>query len=339
MVRGRIDATVRDSSSWDGKSLIFTINDTGSIPVADSSLMVRFYANQNPELYQQYLTREDFDVDFSEVKTKKETEELKQKILATKPQSKKEDYEKAIKTYNQARKEEQKAFILQDIARMVTYDLAAACEKGVSSKRYANIVEYARRFLRSVGTKTAHEEVKEPKRGAIQRSLDRFLERDSLHYTKSQTARLQKDFKFFNDEEIKIDFEEMAQNIPNEPMKSAVIHVKGCDPVASKFMDTYDNQAHEAMMKRSNAQGALTEELVKAIIQQDASDAFDEKYKAHWARIHAREQLLNKEKRKASTRGTLKKAAKAKRRNTMEKQVVSGKQISEFLKEQKIKKL
>ena len=79
MVTDRIKATADGISTWSGAGVTLIAKD------GNSNLNVTFYRNQFPELFDQYLARKDFDVDFSKVETKKDAEKLKEEILATKP--------------------------------------------------------------------------------------------------------------------------------------------------------------------------------------------------------------------------------------------------------------
>ena len=316
--QNRVEQTAYDSSTWSGASITFTLQDA---QVGEGHRSITFSRNSYPELYDRFVNRKNFEVDFSDARTPEDIEKLKQKILADAPTPSKENYDKLLADLNDTYKQEFQSYFATDIARAVTHDLADASGKGVSDARYANIVEYAKNVLKSVGTKTPLEDIKESGRGGVQKMFDAFLEHDSLQRTKRAIAQLKENELFFDDKQAQKVFGEMAENVPSERIKSHVIHLKDCDPVATQFMDIYEQKSRLAKEKHAKCYHAFVEEFVRTKIHQDVSRTFDEKLKAYQAHLHAQKQLENRKKQAAE------KAAKAKRLNDIQMRINSSQPI------------
>ena len=144
------------------------------------------YSRYEPELYQEYITRKDIKVDFSSAKTPKDIKALYENFIKKfKDAPTKEQIDKAQKEYDLANKNMHDSFMIQNISRQITADLAnVGSDKRISDERYANIIEYTKETIRALADGKNIDSVKEGNVSFVKRFLNKLIGDEPLRYTK-----------------------------------------------------------------------------------------------------------------------------------------------------------
>ena len=275
----------------------------------DDLLSVTLSRDDNPELYDVFANRKNIDVKLDKDKYYEpaEIQKMKKKLLSGYDMVSKDEYDAGFEKLKQAKEAQTHNIYMGDLARQLTYDLADAYNEDKSGKRYAAVVKYAKEVLGTIGKGDSYEDIKEPGRGVFGKMMDKIYGRDSLRSTK----KLLHDF--FDKDHLRRhrkDFTEMAKNIPNEPMKSRVMGVKG-DPAVNKFMDIYNEKSIAAAQAFDVSSVEFAEVMARREIAEAAERTFDVKIKAHNDKIqkeqkNAEDKKINEEKRKETRKAKAK---------------------------------